>query len=162
MRFLNIFAVFSLLLTSWVSVAETAKPTLTVGQTLSLPELNDQFDKKQTLLPSTKWLVFSHDMDSSKLVKAAFENKKSDDLLAANIQYYADISAMPSLISRFIAIPKMKKLAYSVIMDKEGNVLNAIPKKDDHVTVLTLNNGNITQINIVDTSKALKALIKSF
>ena len=101
-------------------------------------------------------------MDSSKLVKAAFENKKSDDLLAANVQYYADISAMPSLISRFIAIPKMKKLAYSVIMDKEGNALNTIPKKDDHVTVLTLNNGNITQINIVDTSKALKALLKSF
>ena len=112
MNFFKHLVIFTLIFCSLTAFAASEAKLLSIGDKLSLPKLTDQFEQSQLLLPETVWIIFSHDMDSSKIAKAALENQDKASLSEANIQYYADISGMPWLISRFIAIPKMKKLPY--------------------------------------------------
>lgn len=158
MRLLKALFIISFSLFCLPSFAEellSIKPSAT----LSVAKLKDQFDKEHTLLPSTKWLIFAHDMQSSSLVKKAFEKQTTDTLSKANIQYYADISAMPGLISRFVAIPRMKKQSYTIILDREGKVLKSLPKEEDKVTVIELNNFKIVNIAKLTDAEELKRKI---
>lgn len=161
MRFLKSISLLLITFLTFSSVAESNITPLSVGDNLSLPQLKDQFDKPHALSNNTRWLVFSHDMDSSKIARVAFDKQTSATLAAASIQYYADISAMPSLISRFIAIPKMKKLNYTIIMDKDGNALNRMPKKESKISIIELNQGKIEKITLTDDIKVLKKQLLS-
>lgn len=151
-----------LLISMILSFSVSAKDTLNsvaIGDTLSLSTLQDQFDKSHTLSADTQWLVFAHDMDSSKVVKQAFEQQTTQSLNQAHVQYYADISGMPSLISRFIGIPKMKKAKYLIILDKEGEALKALPKEEDKATLLQLKDHKVVSLLITDDASLVKTTL---
>ena len=120
-----------------------------VGQPLLMPSLTDQFEETYALGSETRILVVSHDMDSSDLVKEAFIGQTTDSLKKAGIQYYADISGMPALISRFIAIPRLKELPYRIALGREEEQLAHIPVKEGAVTVITLLDGTVTSVDSV-------------
>lgn len=132
---------------------------LEAGSSLQIIKLQDQFEQSQILKSDTKWLIFSHDMSSGKLVKAAFEGMTSAQLEKLSIQYYADISGMPSLISRFIAIPKMKKLKYSIILGREGGDLAQFPRKEDQVTLIKLQKGKVSSIQFYDSAEPILPIL---
>ena len=159
MQFFSTLLLFITLSFSVTSVANEQVKVIAVGDTLTLPKLNDQFEKPHTLLPETKWVLFSHDMDSSKIVREAFGDQTHETMQKAKIQYYADISAMPSLISKFIAIPKMKKLKYTIVMDKEGGALDIMPKEEDKLTVLKIENGKVVDLVITADAKELRDIV---
>ena len=127
-------------------------PVLEVGSQIEIQQLKDQFGKDQLLKSETVWLIFSHDMASGKLVKAALDGKSSENLNKLAIQYYADISGMPSLISRLIAIPKMKKLKYSIILGREEGDLAQFPRQEDMATVIELKDGKVISIQFHESA----------
>lgn len=130
-----------------------------IGKELVLPKLANQFDQHTALSNETKWVVFSHDKASSKIVKAAFEKHTNSTLKAANIQYYADISGMPGFISRFVAIPRMKKLPYSVVMGQEDDELAHLPKEEDKVSLIQVENGKVVQVIIAEDAQKILATV---
>ena len=119
---------------------------LQVGDTLILPQLIDQFENQQPLLASTKWLIFSHDMGSSDIVTQALEQQTAQSLEAAKVQYYADISGMPGTITRFIAIPRMRDLAYAMALGYEYEQLAGLPRQAGQVTLIEISDGKIASI----------------
>lgn len=133
--------------------------TLSIGDSIELPTLNDQFDQPHTLQANTQWLVLAHDMDSSRVTRDAFEGQTDETLKKANIQYYADISGMPGLISSFIAIPKMQKQKYNIVLAKEDNELAFLPSEDDKVSIFKIENGKIVEFITTDSAEVLKQTV---
>lgn len=132
---------------------------LTVGQAISLPQLEDQFEQPHALQASTNWLLFAHDMESTNIVREALKGQTTDSLNKAGIQFVADISGMPGLISKFVAMPRLRKLDYSIGLAKEQALLLSIPRTDDMATVMELNEGEIESITTVDNSETIKNLL---
>jgi hypothetical protein len=133
--------------------------TLREGDPIVLPELPDQFEKVHPLKKDTKWLVLAHDMDSSRITRDAFKGQTDASLQQAKIQYYADVSGMPGLITSYIAIPKMKKQKYTIVLGKEDTDLSLLPKKDDEVSVFKIKNNKIVQFVTVKNADELKKLV---
>lgn len=137
----------------------SALAQLKVGDEISLPELEDQFEVKHALKASTQWVLFCKDMDGTKIIRGALEEQTEENLNAKGIQVYADISGMPGFVRRFIAMPKLKKLAYPMILARDEELLEAIPREEDKATVLALENGKIKAITIVDSIEQLQTLV---
>ena len=66
---------------------------------------------------------------------------------------------MPSLITKFIAMPKMKDYPFSVLLvDEASKGLFAV--KEDMISVISLENGKITDIKYVKTAEELGQILK--
>ena len=82
------------------------------------------------------------------------------DILEKNSAVYvADISGMPSLISKFIALPKMKKYPFSVLLLDDTNKDNFV-KEDGKIIVYSLENGKVVKIDKISTKEELANIIK--
>ena len=71
--------------------------------------------------------------------------------------YVGDISGMPYLISRFFAIPKMQKYQFSILFLDEENQ-KYFDKKEDMITVYTLENGKILSSSFISKKEELEKL----
>jgi len=131
--------------------------TLKVGDTLPTITLADQFEKTHTVSDKSKRILVAFDKSTSDLLKE-FLLAKDDDFLKNNqTVYIGDISGMPSLIAKFFAIPKMKKYPFSILFLDEKNE-NTFSKKEDKITVYTLENGKIKNLSHLSTKEELANL----
>ena len=113
-------------------------------------ELADQFEKTHTVNSDVKTIIFSSEKDTSAGLNEFLASKEKGFLETNNTVFVADISGMPSIISYLFALPKMKKYNYNVLLiDKEGDT--RFSKKEERLTVYTLNNGVVTNIKYVET-----------
>ncbi|MBR9727560.1 hypothetical protein ACFOD0_04480 [Shewanella intestini] len=131
--------------------------TIAVGQKIAPLQLNDQHDQVISIKPQTQYLLFSRDMKGGEVIQDVLATYP--DNAAAKLVYLADISGMPSLIARFVAIPKMKDFTFAVGLDHEGNVTADLPSQEESATVVTLNNNLVTAIDFIGSSDALTALL---
>jgi len=141
----------------------TLSADLHVGENFPKLTLVDQFDAK-TKVPTTgkATLIFSFEKDVSSEIKTYLDTKEKDFLSLNNVMYISDISGMPSLITSWVAIPKMKKFTFkvSLILDeKEGKFID---RKEGKVTVITLKNNTITSIEFVEAKALDKVLSRVF
>ncbi|WP_178862326.1 hypothetical protein [Thiomicrorhabdus cannonii] len=120
----------------------------------------DQWDKPQTLNEQTEWLILSTHKAGGEWVKKALSDLKIQDLAAKNWLYVADISAMPSLITRFVAIPKMQDYTFAIALEKEGEVTANWPKQADKVSVYKLKGLQIEEVHTLDSEQAVLNFIK--
>ena len=95
--------------------------SLSVGSDVSNVTIKDQFEKTNTISAETNTILFASDKDMSDILKEYLLSKEGDILTKNNAIYVADISGMPSLISKFIALPKMKKYPFSVMLLDDSN-----------------------------------------
>ncbi|MEI6859871.1 MAG: hypothetical protein V5788_08845 [Shewanella sp.] len=132
----------------------------TEGELVVPITLQDQFENEVTITSATEVLLFSSNMEGGDIIKEALTklqaaNQQSLD----NLVYVVDISGMPSLIAKFVAIPQMKDLPFSMGLDREGDVTKVLPSEEDKATLIRLNKLKIVDIAIFDSSEALlKAL----
>jgi len=148
-----IFASLLILLTS------AAHANLQEGDPVSIVTLEDQFEQPQSLKTNTVWLLFAHDMDGTNIARDALAAQTAESMSELGIQFYADISGMPGLISKFIAMPRLQKLAYPIALAREEEKLAFIPRQDDKTTVVQLEQGNVKSIVIADSAEQVKALL---
>lgn len=127
-----------------------------VGQALTPFSVADQHDNKLTIDEKVKWLIVARDMDASKLVAATLEPFNQAKLNEKGIVYLADVSRMPGLILKFAALPKMRKLPYSILLDREGDLAKAAPVKEKHVTLLSLSKSKILSIQFFSNANELR------
>jgi len=142
-----------LLLVLMFSILSFAQ-AINIGDTLPTITLQDQFEKTHTISANSKTILVAFDKDASDILKE-FLLKKEDNFLSKNkTVYVGDISGMPSLISKFFAIPKMKKYPFSILFldDKNRNVFS---KKEDMISVYTLEDGKIKNLSHVSTKEEL-------
>jgi hypothetical protein len=60
--------------------------------------------------------------------------------------YLMDATAVPSIVMSMFMMPKFKKYSYAIgLLENEKDVAY-FPKKEDQLTIITLNNLNVTAI----------------
>lgn len=133
--------------------------SLTVGSDLPVLTVKDQFDKEFTIDAKVKTVIFSATKEESNVIKEFLATKDKDYLTNNNIAYVADITGMPSLISKWIAIPKMKDYAFSILLIDEDNKA-LFPVEEDKISIITLENSKVTNIKFIKTTEELAATFK--
>lgn len=131
------------------------------GELMSSFQLQDQFENEVTVSSATEVLLFSRNMKGGDIIKEALEQLKADDQQGLDsLVYVSDISGMPSLIARFVAIPKMKKLPFSMGLDREGDVTNMLPGEENKATLIRLDKLKIIDVVFIESSEALLMELK--
>ncbi|WP_368029958.1 hypothetical protein [Arcobacter sp. s6] len=133
--------------------------SLTVGSNLPTLTIKDQFEKEFTIDSKIKTVIFSATKEESNTIKEFLASKDKDYLTNNNIAYVADITGMPSLISKWVAIPKMKDYAFSILLIDEDNKA-LFPVQEDKISIITLENSKITSIKFIKTADELAATFK--
>ena len=111
--------------------------------------LEDQFGTLRTLQKDTEEVILSFDMKLSKVFHKWLKDKESNYLMNRNTEYIIDITGMPSIITWLFAGPKMRKYGFRILLIKEGNFGDNIPKQEGKFTMIKLDeNHNITNISM--------------
>lgn len=131
--------------------------TYTLGDTLPVISLDDQHGKALTLDDNCQILVFGRGMAGSKVISEAMEVIQAKG--QALPLYFADIQAMPTLIAKFIAVPKMQDLGYRIGLDYEGTATKVIASKEAHATLIRLDKRKIVQLEFVGAVNELVSII---
>jgi hypothetical protein len=133
--------------------------SLSVGSDVSQIKIKNQFDAINPIGAETKTILFASDKATSDILKEYLLSKEGDILTKNNALYVADISGMPSLISKFIALPKMKKYPFSVMLLDDTNK-DFFGKEEGKIIVYSLDNLKVTQMKSISTAKELEEIIK--
>jgi hypothetical protein len=129
--------------------------SLKVGDTIPSTNYKDQFEKSHTINNSTKTLIIAFTRDGGNIVKDTLEPKGNKFLEEKGAMYLADISGMPSLISSFFAIPKMKKYSFNILLEQDKSLQDVYPYSEDKITILKLENNKIKEIKYVSTKEEI-------
>ena len=132
--------------------------SLTVGNTLPTLKIKDQFEKEHVVDANIKTIIFSATKSEGTTIKEFLLTKDKDYLTTNKAAYIADITGMPSIITSLIAMPKMKGYPFSVLLVDESNK-NLFPVKEDMISVISLDNGKITDVKYVKTAEELAKVL---
>ena len=133
--------------------------SLTIGNVLPTLTIKDQFEKDFTVDANIKTIIFSATKTEGTTIKEFLLTKDKDYLTTNKTVYIADITGMPSLITKFIAMPKMKDYPFSVLLVDEANK-GLFAVKEDMISIISLENGKITDIKYVKTAEELGQNLK--
>ena len=146
-----------LLLTAFLGLTLFANP-LTTGESLPALKIKDQFEKEFTIDSSIKTIIFSASKSEGTTIKEFLLTKDKDYLTTNKAAYIADITGMPSIITSLIAMPKMKGYPFSVLLVDDSNK-GLFPVKEDMISVISLDNGKITDVKYVKTAEELGKIL---
>ena len=120
--------------------------TLKEGTTIQAPVIKDQFEKTVSIAPQTKQVIIAYTKSQGDVIKAFLE-ANPNYLTENNALYLMDATAVPSMVMSMFMMPKFKKYTYSIgLLDNEKDVAY-FPKKEDRITVISLENLNVTAID---------------
>ncbi len=149
-----------LLLTAFLALGLNAA-SLDVNSNIENITIKDQFEKEHKLDANVKTILFASDKKTSDLLRDYLLplSEKENILEKNSAVYVADISGMPSLISKFIALPKMKKYPFSVMLLDDTNKDN-FRKEEGKIIIYSIENGKVVKIEKISTTEELKNIIK--
>ena len=122
--------------------------------TFSLP---DQFDKKHTINNTTKTIIISFEKGTGKTVSDFLVSKKPNFLQNNQAVFIADISEMPAFVTKYFALPKMRKYKHKILLiykENDGRFL----KKEEVSTVYKLDNGVVKAISYSSSTEDLEKI----
>ncbi|MFV0481118.1 MAG: hypothetical protein ACK5LP_03965 [Campylobacteraceae bacterium] len=124
--------------------------SLKVGDTLSL-NIEDQFEKNVTIGADTKQLIIASSKKVGEEV-AKFIEKNPNYLNENSAIYIMDVVKVPKLVMSMFMMPKFKKYNYSVGLVKDEKVAETLPKEENSITIIKLQN---LQIESIEFKKSL-------
>jgi hypothetical protein len=129
----------------------TIAPNIVIGQKIKAGEFTDQFDKKQQITDATKKAIFVFKKATGHTVKELFSTKDKDYLSSRDTIFIADMSKMPSLIFKFVALPDLQESSYSIsILTDEEVAKGFINEKEiERIMVVSLDNHVVTKVTFV-------------
>lgn len=116
-----------------------------VGSSFPEAVFENQYAEEVKVSAETKWLVFVAEKEISKQV-TDYLNESKFNLDSVKAIYISDISAMPSLITKMVALPKMRKYGFKIALDRTGEVTRSWPKESGKATVVQLEQMKVQQI----------------
>jgi len=121
--------------------------------------IKDQFEKSNTIAADAKTIIVAGDRDASEVIRDYLLTKEKGFLEGNKAYYVADISGMPSLITKFFALPKMKKYPFSILLvDEEQS--KSFNKKEGKITVYTVEAGKVSNVKYIATADELAGVFK--
>jgi len=117
-------------------------------------EFTDQFDKKHKINDQDKLLLISFDKKVSEQVHDFLSKQEKGFLSKHSARYIADISGMPSLITKMFALPKMRDYEYTLLLIKDEALAEKFSQSEDQLLVIHLENNKIQNTEFIEPSKA--------
>ncbi|WML90585.1 hypothetical protein RCF98_16645 [Thiothrix lacustris] len=128
---------------------------LQVGDSLPTITLKDQHDKAVTVAADVQTLLFTIEKPASDLVNTYLLKQDKAFLDTKKAYFLADISGMPSMITKMFAIPKMQERPYSILLAHDALDTAFMPRQKDHVTLLKVKAGKVEKILFVNDEATL-------
>jgi len=128
---------------------------LQVGDSLPAITLKDQHDKSVTVAPEAQTLLFTIEKSAADLVNNYLKQQTPDFLTSKQAYFLADISGMPSIITKMIALPKMQERPYAILLGYEAADLAFMPRQKDHVTLVKIQSGKVDKILFIKDEASL-------
>lgn len=144
-----------LLLTfSWMAQATE------VGTQLTQRTLPDQHDENATLDGQTRLLLVASSRDAAELVDNAIKEQPEGYLEARDALYVADVSQMPSFITKWVLKPSMRSANYRILLDYESQVAPEHLGTGDDVLWLELDDLEVRNRQTFSSSDALREALE--
>ncbi|TGM52379.1 hypothetical protein [Leptospira vanthielii] len=138
---------------------EPVSPTLVVGNPLPVINYTNQWEELSPLPADTTKVLFISDMDASKIIHPILEKEGKGYLESKQAVLVSDIHRMPFLISKFVALPKMKSYPYTLRLVREEKLADPFPRTKGSVTLIQLKEGKITKIQIANSETEVRAFL---
>jgi hypothetical protein len=124
--------------------------SLDINDTLPNITLNDQFGNSHTIDKNVSKIIITFDKKSSVLANKFISSKKDSShyLNESNMAFIANISAMPSLINKLFAMPKMKKYKHTILLIND-DANDMFLSKKRHISIYDLENAKIKSITYI-------------
>lgn len=150
------FVAALVLLATWSMQAATPPAAYQVGDTFVPFSTQDQHGKAFTYEPgAARLVVVAFAMSPGKAANAFFEKQPAGFLEQHRALFISNIHGMPG-IARTFALPKMRRYPHRILLADAEGFLARYPEKEDHLTVLTLDEaGKITALHHVDPKQGL-------
>jgi len=146
----------TLLFVLLASLSAGVSAELGTGDALPELELEDQHEETHSLPGETRILLFAPDRESGEVVTETLAGLDADALAERAVRYVADISGMPGIITQLFALPKLRERPYPILLGEEAEQTSELPRRAEHVTVLELSDGAITDIRYLNSPSALR------
>jgi hypothetical protein len=147
-----------LLLCLFAPVSQLLANELHVGDTLPSFMLKNQHGESVAIAANAQIILFTVEKSASELVNNYLEKQPADLLAVKRAYFVVDISGMPWLITQMFALPKMRKLPYSILLAEDALTVSFIPRQQNRVTVIRLKQGRVESIQFISTEIAIDAL----
>jgi hypothetical protein len=134
--------------------------SVAVNDTLAPIALEDQHGQPGGIVATTRAVLLSRDMDGGGLVREALATDGATRLEQAGAVYVADVHAMPGLVRRFIAIPRMRERPYRVLLDSDGGPTSRLPAEEGKATWLRLDGLRVVEVRFLTSSDAVRAALE--
>ena len=118
--------------------------------------LKDQFDQPMVVDATTRQVIFTAEKSVSDQLTSVLGTQGKEMLAKTHTVVVADISAMPAVITRMFAVPKLRELPYSLALVREAFLMADLPRRKGAATVLTLDRGQITRVQYLQTEAQLR------
>lgn len=115
------------------------------GISIKAMVFKDQFEKNVSITDKTKQIVIAFSKEQGEKVKVFLE-ANPNYLAANNAIYLVDVSTVPGMVMSMFMLPKFKKYSYTIGLVENDKDIAYFPKKENFITVITLDNLNITSI----------------
>jgi len=135
---------------------------LTEGSAMPTLSLNDPHDKPAAVSPQTRWVVFTAEKPVSDMVSAVLAAEPAGVADRLRLVVVADISGMPALVTRLIALPKLRELPFPIALVRDAAQVTQvadIPRVKGAATVLRLDNGRVAQLATIRLADELRSLL---
>ncbi|GAA5194902.1 hypothetical protein [Ferrimonas gelatinilytica] len=129
---------------------------LELGQPLPYLTLDDQHGEAHTVSAELNALVFTRDKAASDVATEALTGVTPEQLAESGIVYVADISAMPAIITKMFAMPKMRKQSFLTLLDNQGAATANFPAEEGKVSVMRFEAGQFQGVEYLEDGDALR------
>ena len=135
---------------------------ITIGNEMKSFTFNDQFEKPRTVDGTFKKVIFVFSRDMGDMLHEYLAAQSSEYLQAHQTEVVLDISRMPSLITKFVAMPGFQEYGYSMmlIFDEAEAKVFMNEKEKNRIMVVTLDNLMVKHVKFVATAADIKAAIE--
>ncbi|MCZ8344506.1 MAG: hypothetical protein O9301_15840 [Leptospira sp.] len=126
----------------------------------SLPDIKytNASEEESPIPKTTSKVLFIADMDASKILHPLLEEHGKGYLEKNNAVLVSDIHRMPFLISKFVALPKMKSYPYTIRLVREEKLADPYPRTKGFVTLIRL--GEDGKVQSVSESNSMEVIQK--
>ena len=112
--------------------------SLKIGEYMSSYKLADQFGKCHQLTDEKKYLLIANEMQVAKKVNTWLSTKNASFLDDNHAAFIAEISDMPTAITKMFALPKMREYQFPILLAYDKELGKKGLQKIDSVTILEL------------------------
>lgn len=147
-----LIGLITLLSTGLAQAAELLK----VGDKLPTIALTTQHDKAYSFDNSVKRIIMSAEKQSAGMVTDLLDSKPASYLKDSQTVYLADMHRMPSLITKFVALPQLREKSYDIVLGREEADLAAFPREKGCLTLMSIKEQTIESLKFVCNEDELK------